>query len=84
MLRMSDKEKLSNNDNTKDLYLNSKKDFKPNKFEDYGYFFFPQRFGNVVNPKWYEKFFSYGKSREILNKNLCEQNVEQCIDKRKF
>ncbi|RNA36041.1 mitochondrial inner membrane protease ATP23-like protein [Brachionus plicatilis] len=77
---MSENKEKSNTDR-KNLYLNSNKDFTPNKFEDFGYFFFPQRFGNVIKPKWHEKFFFYGKSREILNKNLCEQNVERCIDK---
>lgn len=28
----------------KDLYLNSKKDFTPNDHDDYGYFFFPERY----------------------------------------
>ena len=51
--------------------------------EDYGYFFYPQRFGNAVNTaSWHEKFFSYGSSREILNKNLCEENVEKCLKTR--
>lgn len=80
---MNEKDEKSNDD-SKNLYLNSAKDFKPNKYEDYGYFFFPQRFGNAIKPKWYEKFLFYGKSREILNKNLCEQNVEQCIENRKL
>jgi hypothetical protein len=67
-----------------DLYLNSKKDFKPNRYEDYGYFFFPMRFGNMRTPQWYEKFFSYSSSRELLNKNVCEENVEKCLKKRIF
>jgi hypothetical protein len=67
-----------------DLYLNSKKDFRPNRYEDYGYFFFPMRFGNVRTPQWYEKFFSYSSSRELLNKNVCEENVEKCLKKRIF
>ena len=64
------------------LYLNSKKDFTPNKYEDYGLFFYPQRFGSVRTPEWYEKFFSYGSSREILNKSLCEENVAKCLQTR--
>lgn len=72
------------NDKTQDLYTNSSKDFRPNRYEDFGYFFFPQRFGNEVKSNWYEKFFSYGKSREILNKSLCEQNVQNCIENRKL
>ena len=82
---MSDKKEnvASETNKSKDLYTNSAKDFRPNKFEDFGYFFYPQRFGNIVQPKWYDKFLSYGKSRELLNKNLCEQNVENCIEKRK-
>ena len=65
-----------------DLYTNSKKDFTPNKYEDYGYFFFPERFGNIRTPQWYEKFFSYGASRELLNKTMCEENVEKCMKTR--
>lgn len=82
-LRMSYKKETSTTETSKDLYTNSAKDFRPNKFEDFGYFFYPQRFGNIVQTKWHEKFFSYGKSREFLNKSLCEQNVENCIQKRK-
>jgi hypothetical protein len=68
--------------NPEDLYTNSKKDFKPTKNEDYGYFFFPERFGNIRTPQWYEKFFSYGSSRELLNKTLCEENVANCLKTR--
>lgn len=66
----------------KEEHLNSKKNFKPNKYEDYGYFFFPERFGNVRDPSWYEKFFSYGSSRELLKKSMCEKNVEDALEKR--
>ena len=34
-----EKERVNNN-----LYLNSKKNFKPNDHDDYGYFFFPERY----------------------------------------
>ena len=68
--------------NIENLYTNSKKDFTPNKYEDYGYFFFPERFGNIRTPQWYEKFFSYGSSRELLNKTMCEENVEKCLKTR--
>ena len=47
------------------LYLNSKKDFKPNNNDDYGYFFYPERFGNVYKPKWHENFISI-QQRENL------------------
>lgn len=71
-----------NQKNQNDLYLNSKKKFKPNSSEDYGYFFFPERFGNMKKPMWYQKYFSYGASRDLLKKNLCEQNVQNCIENR--
>jgi hypothetical protein len=65
-------------------HLNSSKDFRPTKYEDYGYFFFPERFGNVHTPSWYEKFFSYGSSREIFKKSICKRNVQDAIEKRSF
>jgi hypothetical protein len=76
------KDKDSNQED--DKYLNSKKNFTPNKYEDFGYFFYPQRFGNIQQPIWYEKFFSYGKSREIFKKAMCEENVEKCLNNRKL
>lgn len=86
---MSNKTKINDknprNENLKDddsLYLNSAKDFKPTRTEDYGAFFYSERFGNEIKSSWYEKFFSYGASREILKKNLCEQNVKTCMEKR--
>ena len=50
------------------IYLNSKKDFTPNKNDDYGYFFFPERFGITYDPLWYEKlsFFNLNTSFIIL------------------
>lgn len=65
------------------LYLNSKKSFKPTKTEDYGSFFYSDRNGNEEKTHWYDKFISYGASREVLKKNLCEQNVQNCIENRK-
>lgn len=65
-------------------YLNIFKDFRPTSTEDYGYFFYPQRFGCVREPEWYEKYFSYGVSRELIKKSQCEQNVQKAIEKRTF
>ena len=39
---MNSKQSDKNEDNS-DLYLNSKKNFKPNEHDDYGYFFYPER-----------------------------------------
>jgi hypothetical protein len=72
-------EKTSNNDGK---FLNSEKNFTPNKFEDFGYYFYPQRFGNIAKPVWYEKFFSYNNSRELFQKAMCEENVEKCLKNR--
>jgi hypothetical protein len=66
-----------------DLYTNATKDFRPTKKEDYGYFFYPERFGAVREAsEWYNKFFSYGKSREAYQKAACERNVQECLEKR--
>lgn len=64
-------------------FLNSSKNFQPTKTEDYGAFFYSERFGNEPKRNWYDKFISYGASREVLQKNVCEQNVQTCIEKRK-
>ena len=66
-----------------DLYTNSKKNFTPNRYEDFGFFFFPERFGNIVQPKWYDDLLSFAKSGAQLKKLQCEQNVINCIEKRK-
>ena len=65
------------------LYLNSKKDFQPNKNDDYGYFFYPERFGQTYSPKWYEKLISLTGSSEEANKAQCEKNVQEAMDHRK-
>ena len=69
---------------SKSNILNSKKDFKPNKNDDYGYFFYPERFGNVYKPKWYENLFKLTGSSEEATKALCEKNVENAIKNRNF
>ena len=66
------------------LYLNSKKDFKPNGNDDYGYFFYPERFGNVYKPKWHENLLKFTGSSEEATKALCEKNVESAIKNRNF
>ncbi len=63
-------------------YLNSTKDFRPTKFEDFGYFFYPQRFGNVHKSSWYEKMISYSESRDLIKRKQCEYNVEKAIETR--
>ncbi len=66
-----------------ELYLNSKKDFRPNKFEDFGYFFYPERFGNLVKQSvWYEKLVSFTGSSDTMNKASCEKNVQNAIENR--
>ena len=67
-----------------ELHLNSKKDLKPNKFEDFGYFFYPERFGNVYKPAWYDKFFSTTGTTDAVNKLTCEKNVQKAIETRWF
>ena len=66
-----------------DLYNNSKKDFKPNNFEDFGYFFYPERFGSVYTPNWYDKLFSLTGTTDSVNKVTCEKNVQSAIENRK-
>jgi hypothetical protein len=73
---------MSSNENENPAYLNSSKNFNPTKTEDYGAFFYSERLGNVAKTNWYDKFISYGASREVLQKNLCEQNVQKCIETR--
>jgi hypothetical protein len=68
-----------------DLYLNSSKDFRANKFEDFGYYFYPERFGNTLSTtKWYEKFLSSTGSSDTLNKAACEKNVQNALENRTF
>lgn len=75
-------DKIPKDDAENSIYLNSAKIFKPTKTEDYGSFFYSERSGNEIKSNWYDKFFSYGASRELLKKSLCEQNVKNCIEKR--
>lgn len=69
---------------SQDLYTNSKKDFKPNKFEDFGYFFYPERFGNVYKPAWHDKLFATTGTTDAVNKLTCEKNVQKAIENRSF
>lgn len=69
-------------DSDSENYLNSKKNFKPTKTEDYGYFFFPERFGNIHEQPWYKKLVFFGASREGMRKVQCETNVENCLKSR--
>lgn len=69
---------------SQDLYTNSKKDFKPNKFEDFGYFFYPERLGNVYKPAWYEKLVATTGTTDAVNKLTCEKNVQKAIENRSF
>lgn len=62
---------------TGDLYTNSKKNWKPNKFEDWGYFFYPERLGNAYKPSWYEKLFSTTGTTDTVNKVTCEKNLQK-------
>lgn len=64
------------------IYLNSKKDFTPNKNDDYGYFFFPERFGITYDPLWYEKLSFISGSSDAATKAQCEKNVESAINNR--
>jgi len=65
-----------------DLYLNSKKDFKPTKTEDWGYFFYPERFGSVYKPSWFERLFSFTGTTDTVNRVTCEKNVQNAIETR--
>ena len=66
-----------------DNYLNSKKDFTPTKFEDFGYFFFPERFGNIYKPSWFEKYMRFPTTTEQINRIRCEISVQKAIQTRK-
>jgi hypothetical protein len=63
--------------------INSDKNFEPNEYEDYGYYFFPERFGKIYTAPWYT-FFTYSGSRELLRKAQCEANVKDCLENRNY
>lgn len=72
---------LQSSDST-DLYLNAKKNFKPNKFEDFGYYFYPERFGSTYKPAWYEKLVAWTGTSDAVNKITCEKNVQNALENR--
>lgn len=66
----------------KSEFINAEKDFTPNKFEDFGYFFYPERFNKTHQTKWFEKILTISASREELRKLQCEENLKSCMEKR--
>ncbi len=74
--------KNENSDADKEVHLNSNKNFKPSKTEDWGYFFYPERFGSVYKPSWFEKLFSFTGTTDTVNRATCEKNVQNAIETR--
>lgn len=68
-----------NSSNAKE-HVNSEKDFHPNEYEDYGYFFYPERFGKTFIIPWYEKAFTISGSRDNIRKAQCEENVKKALE----
>jgi hypothetical protein len=68
-----------------DKYLNSKKDFTPNEFEDYGtYFYRNDRNKKYLDSSesWYERYVSiFFNPLKAFTKPYCEKNVQDAINK---
>lgn len=75
-------QKSSENDDKK--YLNSAKDCQPTELEDYGYYFFPERFGHeriITIPQRIFQLsipFDYA-SRDLARKIECEKYVVKSV-----
>ena len=63
-------------------HINSEKNFFPSDYEDYGYFFYPERWGKIYKPSWYSMLLFSG-SRENIRKVTCETNVKDALENRK-
>ena len=66
-------------------YLNAAKDFKPTALEDYGYFFFPERFGKehvlTIPQRILQLSIPFdGASRDLARKIECEKYVSKSIE----
>ena len=77
-------EEDKNSEPPKSAFINADKDFTPKEHEDYGYFFFPERFGKKFEIPWYMKALTFSGSRDILRKAQCEQSVLKSLESRKI
>ena len=62
-------------------HINSEKSFVPTDYEDYGYFFYPERLGKIYKPAWYSMLL-FGESRGNIRKAMCENNVKDALENR--
>jgi len=75
--------KTPENDDKK--YLNSMKDCRPTELEDYGYYFFPERFGGEIVFTLPQRIlqlsipFDYA-SRDLARKIECEKSVIKSVE----
>jgi hypothetical protein len=63
-------------------HINAEKNFTPNEYEDYGYFFYHDRLNLKHYIPWHKRFLTFAGSRENIRKLQCESNVKSCIEKR--
>ena len=71
--------------NDDDLYINAKKNCQPTSLEDYGYFFFPERFGKERTLSLPQRLGKLAipfdnASRDIARKIECEQSIADAIE----
>lgn len=67
-----------------DRYINLLKDNQPTQLEDYGYYFFPERFGKQYNLTLPQRIFQLtipfdSASRDLARKLECEQYIVKSI-----
>ena len=63
-------------------YLNAKKSFRPNNYEDFGYFFYPERFNSTYKQAWYDKLIAWSGTSDAVNKITCEKNIQNALENR--
>ena len=63
-------------------HINSEKNFEPTIYQDYGYFFYPERWGKIYKPEWWRSLFSFSESRAHIRKTMCESNVKDALENR--
>lgn len=68
-----------------DLYINAKKDLRPTSLEDYGYFFFPERFGKnrvlSISQRLAQLAIPFDSaSRDVARRLECQQFVAKAVD----
>ena len=66
-------------------YINANKDCRPTELEDYGYYFFPERFGREYKISIFERILRLSvpfdwASRDLARKIECEKYVVQAVE----